>query len=370
MMVFDTTDFSGETKARWHPRIAKRMNSQRVIDMGNARFAPNLEYELYRKPKVHYEHTPLGRLTLDRRIASGRYSSIFTVEENPNVVVKYQSNCGRLYSPHPALLDYWGLQDSAIANIEGVPRVFFISPGVRMPREKTTKCDFGASEQEWRTCNGSTVRFTVMEKVGVALGQIHFVSGRGFPPRLAVRYGVQLISILREMHLAGIIHGDVHAGNVLLDNHNRLKLTDFDQFKYVHPLGMIDRVVAPFSRSHPFLSPWEIQGYAADVRDDLFRAVAMVATLMHPRLPYEDILLGMSPEEMHTWKTRGMLFSPFVTPDEQGDSWGVSDPIILKRLRELFEEVLRVARSPSVQIPLNHDHLIAQLRRIEWILSR
>jgi hypothetical protein len=141
MVVFDTTHVDETTIARWHPKLSMRMNAQRGIDMDNSRFAPNLDYELYCKSKVHYEYTPLGRLTLDRRIASGRLSSIFTVRENPNLLIKYQSNCGRRHSPHPALLDYWGLRESAMASVQGVPSVYFVSPGVRMPRSRTTKCE-------------------------------------------------------------------------------------------------------------------------------------------------------------------------------------------------------------------------------------
>src|SRR4051794_34466271 len=48
-----------------------------------------------------------------------------------------------------------------------------------------------------------------------------------FAPGEVVTLGLSVAAALRAAHERGIVHGDVHPGNVLLDGHGRVLLADF-----------------------------------------------------------------------------------------------------------------------------------------------
>jgi len=222
-IVLDT-EIDPWTKSRWHPKLQELVGVQSVMDSVAFAYTPDLSRE------SRTENTLVGRLTLDEKIGGGRYSAVYSVVENPNLVIKYQSNCNRQFLPHPSLMDFWGLSAARAAGIQGVPRVYAVSPAVRTPRGRTPKSDFSLPNSMWHLCAGFTVRYVVMERLDTSLSAIH---ARGpVHADQAISYGLQIMETLKKLHLAGIFHGDIHAGNIMVDSSNIVKIVDFDRFDF------------------------------------------------------------------------------------------------------------------------------------------
>ncbi|SNX86408.1 related to PKH1 - ser/thr protein kinases [Melanopsichium pennsylvanicum] len=57
-------------------------------------------------------------------------------------------------------------------------------------------------------------------------------------------YAAQLADTIDGMHRAGVVHRDVKPENILLDSHNRIKITDFGSAKIVHAVGKTETLAA------------------------------------------------------------------------------------------------------------------------------
>jgi serine/threonine protein kinase len=372
--LIDDTKFPTAHLSRWHPRLIELLEAQPLKDKSAIRFAPNLNYEIFSDPASHYEHTLFGKLTLGRLIASGKYSAVYSVREDPELVIKYQSNCERERLPHPSLMDFWGLSEAYRRGVPRVPRVYSVSPAVGLPPRKTTKCNFRLSETEWDKCAGSAVRYIVMQRLGPSLCTIHSHSSQSFSALTAVRYGIEIFDTLLHLHMNGMIHGDIHSGNLVYDtDREHLYLIDFDRFMYKNSLdieqGGSHRHM--FVRVHRLLSPWEIEGYSPSFRDDIYRAISTIAELMHPYTLYNQFLSRLSPPDLLWWKRRGYLFGA-MPKIYVGDNWGVSGTdhlVTVGTLTQIFHQILVIAKSPVVSIPITHEQIIALLKQAESILS-
>eukprot|EP01084_Bolivina_argentea_P180515 311878_1 len=62
---------------------------------------------------------------------------------------------------------------------------------------------------------------------------LYFTDNHKLKPILARTYFIQLLSAIEYMHKNGIIHGNIHPNNLLLDNKYNLKITGFEMCKIV-----------------------------------------------------------------------------------------------------------------------------------------
>ena len=105
-----------------------------------------------------------------------------------------------------------------------------------------------------------------------------------------VQITVQVVELLRDLHATGVVHGDVHGGNILFKDSSsvvdmstsQLVLIDFE-FALFYPVevGMDARRTDSTAHRVPaLLSPWELQGFRTGRRDDVFRAIECAARLL------------------------------------------------------------------------------------------
>ena len=112
--------------------------------------------------------------------------------------------------------------------------------------------------------------------------------------RQALGMTVQIADALDEAHGLGIIHRDIKAANLVLDDHDRVKVLDFGLAKFTGPeadrgaaetmaqtsLGLVLGTVA-------YMSPEQALGRPVDTRSDLFSLGIVVYESLAGRLPFE-----------------------------------------------------------------------------------
>jgi len=60
------------------------------------------------------------------------------------------------------------------------------------------------------------------------------VPGRRFEESVARFYAAQVVLALRDLHASGIVHRDIKASNILVDNHGSISLTDWGLSVFLH----------------------------------------------------------------------------------------------------------------------------------------
>jgi len=225
-----------------------------------------------------------------------RYESIlFYAVENPynssvKSVVKYQTDCREKIQKkseiHPLLKEYFLLKyihDRSAVKI--VPEPFFVSPPVRLGATRNRKTDFTMPDEVRARCAASHVRYLVMESGGVSLEDIiSFCPNYTLPFQDGMNILKQLLTTLKIIHNMGIIHGDIHRGNVVrsLQDGNKTLLIDFGMSRFVNigagellseePIrnGSLSGVRIQFSH-------WSYGGFTPSYRDDVLGALIAVA---------------------------------------------------------------------------------------------
>jgi hypothetical protein len=243
-----------------------------------------------------------GSLVLKDALQFSEYGKVFTAAirrgseaQGPLVVVKYFTDChlriknGAVsFDQHP-LVREWKFM--SILNGAGItPEVYYVSP----PAVLKSSGEFGTSRflgnfliDNMNQCLrlGTHVRYLVQEKVDESVHE--YVAKRGrhhaaqFTENLLLVTS-RLVDVLATLHKKGIVHGDIHAGNVMLqktaEGSSRVVLIDFEHAEF-----MIEGFEKPLVGEPPsdlgvsLLSPWQLQGYRKGPRDDIYRAIEMLA---------------------------------------------------------------------------------------------
>lgn len=232
-------------------------------------------------PAVLYESSQktCTNLHLSQLIAHTQYSSVFYIQRghtNSGLVLKYQSNCDEIPGIHPLLKEKYFLD--RLRSLEIAPKAFWLSAPTHHPQQKSTKIDFTISENRMLKCHqkGATVRFLVMEETGK---DMYSLIGTSEGYMGALQFGYSLISMLKTLYENNIVHGDIHPGNVVRWKNGQLRIIDFERaaegnipIPHIHPSGRF---------YHPYLSPWEMQGFESSFRDDVYRAVEIIYSLVY-----------------------------------------------------------------------------------------
>ena len=165
---------------------------------------------------------------------------------------------------------------------------------------------------------------------------------------------------LQRMHARGVVHGDVHAGNVAFLTRNRRRKLGFIDFGLA-AFASADKPALqypPMKFGHCLWSHWNIEGYRFAYRDDVFKMLLTGAHLLHG-LPWmrRCQALGKDPAAMAAWKRSGNLFS---VPG-QPESLGVLQPLPAPVLADLTRAVDLVRAVEDVDALPPYDAIIAAL---------
>jgi hypothetical protein len=334
-----------DTSVRNLPRVV-----QRIIDAQNT---CESEFPYWPELSSRHETVPeFGTLTIENLLGTGRDSNVFSVVERRDVVLKYQSRkatkTGR-YSLHPLVVDFWIGRMAWRLGVSAKPH--FVSLG--------QMSNNGASIKTEGLEGDGIVRYMVLERVESCLDSL-------IDDPIGLYYsavlGRNVVANLRKLHNAGICHGDIHSGNICLKD-SKLVFIDFEMAFFSSEESFLPSRPR-LSYVHSALTPWQLEGFPFSRRDDVYKAIFLIAEAAIGRTRFWHGKLDLSrtnPEELLAWKKEGNLFvSGDYDPVERDPRLSPEKKIIA---RDTLQEILRIVRGLSdTDIP--YDSIITLLESI------
>ena len=215
------------------------------------------------------------------------------------VVVKYATDClNRLQKRrgHPLVQEFTML--SLLNTTDISPKVYYLSPTAELsgPPDSTRSIGrFVKDHMDKCIEQRSHVRFLVQERVGYNLGEYmaylaarekDFYTSAAFTKQL-IRIARRVLRQLEKLHSLGIVHGDIHSGNIAFREIGKtdkkgsddVVLIDFEYASFFpSKFGKSGTQVSRIpSLSLVPLSYWQMAGRPAGPRDDVYRLVLTLA---------------------------------------------------------------------------------------------
>jgi len=116
----------------------------------------------------------------------------------------------------------------------------------------------------------------------------HHLDPSVLTPQRACAWAADLATALAIAHRAGILHGDVKPGNVLVTLENKVKLGDFGIARYASQVSGSGRLMG----TPAYLSPEQIQGHPQDARSDQFALGIVLYQMLTGARPFDGSSLG------------------------------------------------------------------------------
>ena len=259
---------------------------------------------------------PMGQIGLVEFFGeSGRcnvYRALAGSGDPREVVVKYGNDCvERRTMPgynhkvdHPLVKEFAFL--SVLNHTSLVPATYYVSPASPLQANPGASSNRALTRQLLRhypECyqRGTEVRLLVQDHVGPSVQAYFDWLLESLYPVTPIRVSPVLVAFsllksvivkLRAMHELGIVHGDVHASNVLfgrkVGNFALISRADWDKLVFIDfelSVFFPARIGTETDQEYQGLneslfSPWQLRGERLGPRDDLFRAFDMVAQLL------------------------------------------------------------------------------------------
>jgi hypothetical protein len=292
-------------------RIEQLVSEELRKDESKQASLPILErdYELVQEGPNRYTEVFLAE-----RMWRGPDVTVFATQSS-QTVVKYQTDSRYIMGEkiHPLVREFVILKH--IEPLKISLQAYFLSrPVIWSPLVVSKKTDFDLDPEDRHP--NSKVRYMIMERGEMTLFQymklLDLNEDKAFRFRSALKAGVQLLKHLRVLHDAGIVHGDIHLANVVLNHNGEVKLIDFGLAFFAEEMDNTpDRINNPMSWNHCYLSHWNIEGFRFGFRDDVFKTIMIVANLMNGYEYFEKLCKtqpGPSAQEAFEFRKSKFIF--------------------------------------------------------------
>ena len=254
------------------------------------------------------EVTIMGSIRFARSLAVTSESTIREVVVHGRstakpIVAKYTNDCSRLLR-NISVVSPFGLTNefvylSAINGSGIAPDVYHLSPLTKITTGLSAKVRSNTFRNHADRCiaAGASVQMLLQDKTGAEVGAyLHRL--RGILPDSIVylhsvlRVVIKTLTLLQRLHSLGLVHGDVHAGNIMfkspkesIDAHDvvsdDLILIDFELAQFFpNSIGSPDTGIFDRGLNPMCLSPWQLEGSRLGRRDDVYRTIEMMAGLL------------------------------------------------------------------------------------------
>jgi serine/threonine protein kinase len=321
---------------------------------------PNLfsPYEDVELPEVGVQRLHIGDL-----VHRTTQATLFHVKDHEDKLIRYEVNCVE-NSAYSLSRHYWFLNTLRSLSVAPIP--LYLSPSTALPLAVSPKTDFLMDQRIREMCfrRRAPVRFMVMSAEGYSLDAwIDGQSSRRIEFEWALRTLRQLIKILEVIHTRGIVHGDIHAGNVVAKKLSQgIKLIDFERAKLKSEIVATPRR-EPLSYFHVTHSPFELMGFHSSMRDDVFRAVLLGAHMIGGDAWFKHYDSITNAQAMYQFKAEEFLF-------DAGDfnlAQLFPSGVVPVEVRQNLEAILALVRdAPGVMSVPNYAGII---EHIDAILS-
>ena len=356
----------------WPAKVPSTFRSAYVdivnFDRAYQQFAPDLLSDTLR------ELLPQNRfVSLNETIVSATETAVVFHILHSQSVLKYQCDCHEeiIGEVHPVLLDWWFLRYLEPLGIS--PKARYVSPPSSLktvnPARSPKLRRIRMTKDDWRLCRyapAGSVRFLVMQKAGESL---HQRMSRSANQRMSlerlIQLGISSIRVIRTLHEeAGVVHGDIHAGNICSHpfDENEVMLIDFGKAFFVKDMPLDDEQIRePLSWSHALFSPWDILGKRPGKRDDVFKIFLTMALVLNgPRFTEYLTRIEMNSTLSFEWKQdRNFFITQFFDFREE-----IPGPKGAEALDALGDVLRSVRAIPSASHRPPYEWI---LERLEWI---
>jgi eukaryotic-like serine/threonine-protein kinase len=106
------------------------------------------------------------------------------------------------------------------------------------------------------------------------------------PPERAARLGLQIVDALEAVHGAGLVHGDIKPGNVLVTEDGRAKLADFGASRAVHADVTLTETGGLVAGTPAYIAPEVANGEDPVPASDIFAVGATLFAAVEGGSPY------------------------------------------------------------------------------------
>jgi serine/threonine-protein kinase len=182
-------------------------------------------------------------------------------------------------------------------------------------------------------------------------------------PLRAIDITVQILEAARAAHRRGIVHRDLKPHNVLVDDEDRVKVTDFG----IARAGASDMTeTGSIMGTAQYLSPEQAQGHAVGPTSDLYAVGVILFELLTGHVPFEaDSPVSIALKHVAEAPPAPSAFDPSVPPELEGIVlWALEkDPAHRPQDADAFAGALEEARDLVLarEAPGQHTAFFAPL---------
>ena len=355
--------------------MQQRLQGQLIMDEISDEYTPKTTLVDFMSLK---ERTIIGNVTLSKIFSVSETSVIFEMDEFPHLIIKYQMECDDAgTNVHPLLRDAWYGELASLHDFS--PGVIAVSPPAVLCPELKGKCAFQIAPETYIDCNRGTVRYMIVAKsFGRTLHQVRGDPLYALPNgslgfRNSLTMGIRMLELLERLNNeTGLIHGDIHAGNVMVTGASGNKTSGFDFSLELIDFGMAAKVAnttLPNTRIYPvkywyhrLCTPWQILGFAWGRRDDIMKTLYTIYDLMHPQGKYSRFaqeLMNRVDHALIHWKLNDRIY---VTRYHDPITALTVSYSAKQQLFSLMDRALFVARTMRLNGPSPYSELIDLFR--------